>query len=87
MNPSHYLRATYYEKWLDGIARIFVEKGVVSEEDLRARTAFFSERPDAPATAALAGHLPARAPPMSGGCRTPSVRPGRRRALRSARPS
>jgi nitrile hydratase len=62
MNPSHYLRATYYEKWLDGIARIFVEKGVVSEEDLRARTAFFSGRPDAPATAALAGQLPARAP-------------------------
>jgi nitrile hydratase len=62
MNPSHYLRATYYEKWLDGIARIFVEKGVVSEEDLRARTAFFSGRPDAPATAALAGPLPARVP-------------------------
>ena len=62
MNPSHYLRATYYEKWLDGIARIFVEKGVVSEEDLRARTAFFGGRPDAPATAALAGQLPARAP-------------------------
>jgi nitrile hydratase len=61
MNPSHYLRATYYEKWLDGIARILVEKGVVSEEDLRARTAFFSGRPDAPATAALAGQLPARA--------------------------
>jgi nitrile hydratase len=45
MNPSHYLRATYYEKWLDGIARIFLEKGVVSEEDLRARTALRSARP------------------------------------------
>lgn len=66
MNPSYYLRATYYEKWLDGIVRIFVEKGVVSEEDLRARTAFFSERPDAPATAALAAPLPARAPSNAG---------------------
>jgi nitrile hydratase subunit beta len=66
MNPSYYLRATYYEKWLDGIARIFVEKGVVSEEDLRARTAFFSARPDAPATAALAAPLPARAPSNAG---------------------
>jgi len=62
MNPGHYLRATYYEKWLDGIARIFLEKGVVSEDDLRARIAFFSERPGAPATAALAGPLPARGP-------------------------
>jgi nitrile hydratase len=60
MNPSYYLRATYYEKWLDGIARLFVEKGVVSEDDLRARTAFFGERPEAPATAALAGPLPER---------------------------
>src|SRR5262245_42155253 len=55
MNPSHYLRATYYEKWLDGISRLFVEKRVVSEADLRARMAFFGERPDAPATAAVAG--------------------------------
>ncbi len=60
MNPSYYLRATYYEKWLDGIARLLVEKGVVSEDDLRARTAFFGERPEAPAAAALAGPLPER---------------------------
>ena len=60
MRPDHYLRATYYEKWLDGITRLFVEKAVVREEDLRARTAFFAERPEAPATAALAGPLPKR---------------------------
>jgi len=66
MNPSHYLRATYYEKWLDGIARVLVEKGVVSEEDLRERTAFFSERPDAPAAAALKAPLPEGAPSNPG---------------------
>ena len=60
MKPAHYLAATYYEKWLDGITRILVEKGVVSEEDVKARTAFFNARPDTPATAALPGPLPAR---------------------------
>src|SRR5262245_3806711 len=60
MIPAHYLRATYYEKWLDGIARLFVEKGVVTAEELRQREAFFSERPDAPAQAALTGPLPER---------------------------
>jgi len=66
MNPSDYLRVTYYEKWLDGITRVLVEKGVVGEDELRARTAFFVERPDAPATAALAAPLPERAPSNPG---------------------
>lgn len=60
MNPSHYLRATYYEKWLDGIARVYVEKGVIGGDELAARTAFFEARPDAPAAAAVAGPLPSR---------------------------
>ncbi len=29
MAPAHYLRATYYEKWLEGITRVLLEKGVV----------------------------------------------------------
>jgi nitrile hydratase len=62
MNPSHYLRASYYEKWLDGISRLLVEKGVVSAEELAARTGFFGDRPDAPATAAIQGTLPGRIP-------------------------
>ncbi len=62
MSPAHYLRATYYEKWLDGIARLFVEKGVVDKDELAARTAFFGERPDAPATAVLAAPLSERVP-------------------------
>jgi nitrile hydratase beta subunit len=65
MAPAHYLRATYYEKWLDGITRILVEKGVLGEEELAARRAFFEQRPDAPATAPLSGPLPARERPAS----------------------
>src|SRR4030095_693052 len=34
MAPAHYLRATYYEKWLDGVTRVLVEKGVVGAEGL-----------------------------------------------------
>ena len=54
MAPAHYLRATYYEHWLDGITRVLVEKGVVDAEELTAPQAFFERKPDAPATAALA---------------------------------
>lgn len=58
MEPAHYLASSYYERWLDGIARLLVEKGVVTEEEMKARVAFFGARPDAPATAALQGSLP-----------------------------
>ena len=62
MAPAHYLRASYYEKWLDGITRLFVEKGVVGEKELAERVDFFGDRPDAPAAAAIQGALPARVP-------------------------
>ncbi|HUM17736.1 MAG TPA: nitrile hydratase subunit beta [Candidatus Nitrosotalea sp.] len=63
MAPAHYLRATYYEKWLDGVTRLLIEKGVVGVEELAARRAFFEQRPDAPARAALSGPPPAREAP------------------------
>jgi nitrile hydratase len=62
MRPAHYLSATYYEKWLDGITRLLIEKGVVSEQEMQARAAFFVARPEAPATAALGGPPPAGVP-------------------------
>jgi nitrile hydratase subunit beta len=62
MAPADYLRASYYEKWLDGVTRLLVEKGVVGPEELAARQAFFEDRPDAPARAALAGAPPPRLP-------------------------
>ena len=53
MDPAHYLRSGYYEHWLDGVARVLVEKGVIGQDELDARTEFFSARPDAPAAAAV----------------------------------
>jgi len=61
MAPAHYLRATYYEKWLEGMTRILVEKGVVGAEELAARQAFFEQKPDVPAAAGLPGPPPRRA--------------------------
>jgi nitrile hydratase len=60
MPPARYLAATYYEKWLDGITRLYAEKGVIDADELRTREAFFAARPEAPAAAAVAGPLPSR---------------------------
>jgi nitrile hydratase beta subunit len=62
MPPAEYLRASYYEKWLDGITRLLIEKGVVGADELAERRAFFASRPDAPASAALPGPPPSRVP-------------------------
>jgi nitrile hydratase len=62
MGPAHYLRATYYEKWLDGVTRLLLEKGVVGAAELAARLAFFEQRPDAPAAQPLTAPLPPRPP-------------------------
>src|SRR5437763_1209259 len=61
MDPAHYLASSYFEHWLDGISRLLLEKGVVSAADLDARTEFFQEHPEEPATAAVTGPLPQRA--------------------------
>jgi nitrile hydratase subunit beta len=55
MEPAHYLASSYFEHWLDGIARILIEKGVIDLAELDARTAFFLERPGLPASAAARG--------------------------------
>jgi nitrile hydratase beta subunit len=62
MEPARYLSATYYEKWLDGITRLFVEKGVVSEDEVDARREFFRAQPDAPAAAPITHALSERVP-------------------------
>jgi nitrile hydratase subunit beta len=37
MEPARYLAATYYEKWLSAIERLYVEKGVITREELHDR--------------------------------------------------
>ena len=34
MSPAHYLRASYYEKWLRAITILLAAKGVLTEEEM-----------------------------------------------------
>jgi len=86
MDPAHYLGSTYYEHWFDGISRVLIEKDVISADELEKRTAFFIDRPDAPAIAAIAAPLPPEVQPDRNGARgfkrepaaEPRFRPGER---------
>ncbi len=42
MDPVHYLQSSYYEHWLDGAERLFVEKGYISRDEFDARVAELS---------------------------------------------
>ncbi len=48
MDPAHYLGSSYFEHWLDGVARVLAEKGVIDPAELEARAAKLRERPDTP---------------------------------------
>lgn len=37
MDPAAYLHASYYEKWLAAIERLYVEKGVITQDELESR--------------------------------------------------
>src|SRR3954451_3681352 len=39
LDPATYLASSYYEKWLESIVTNLVEKGIVSADDIVARTA------------------------------------------------
>ncbi len=39
MDPVDYLQSSYYEHWVDGAERLFVEKGFFSRDELDARMA------------------------------------------------
>ncbi|MCK1539841.1 MULTISPECIES: nitrile hydratase subunit beta [unclassified Bradyrhizobium] len=41
MNPFDYFKFRYYEKWLGGISRYFVEKGYITQAELDERTQGF----------------------------------------------
>jgi nitrile hydratase len=71
MAPVRYLESSYYERWLDGLCRVLVEKGIVTAEALDARTSFFSAHPDAPAASAVRTPLP---PVAAGDTSEPSFR-------------
>lgn len=42
LDPSYYLRALYYERWLTGLESLFIEAGTVDREELRERAEAFA---------------------------------------------
>lgn len=48
MEPAHYLGSSYYEHWLTAAATLFVEGGIVNQDELSARAGGFFpiSRPD-----------------------------------------
>ncbi|MEM7030849.1 MAG: nitrile hydratase subunit beta [Chloroflexota bacterium] len=47
MNPTHYLSASYYEKWLYARTQGMLEKGIFSQQELDAKIDYFSANPEA----------------------------------------
>lgn len=47
MEPAEYLRAPYYERWLTSIATNLIEAGVLTGDELDARTDLLRRQPDA----------------------------------------
>jgi nitrile hydratase subunit beta len=56
MEPAHYLRAPYYERWLSTVELNLIEGGFLTGEELDARTELLREGPEAtlPRSAAIA---------------------------------
>src|SRR5690242_15350753 len=39
MPPGHYLESSYYEHWLSAIERLLIERGLLTEDEMRQRMA------------------------------------------------
>ncbi len=48
MDPAHYLRAPYFERWLASMELNLIEGGFLTGEELDARTKLLREHPEAP---------------------------------------
>ncbi|MEA2585279.1 MAG: nitrile hydratase subunit beta [Thermomicrobiales bacterium] len=47
MEPAHYLRAPYFERWLASIERNLIQEGLLTDAELDARTEFIRRNPGA----------------------------------------
>jgi nitrile hydratase beta subunit len=66
MGAAEYLSTSYYEHWLAGIEILLSERGLVTPEELDARTEHYRQHPDAPlptAATRVSAPLPPPAPP------------------------
>jgi nitrile hydratase beta subunit len=64
--PVDYLRSSYYQRWLAGLERLLVERGVLSAAEIEQRVAELRRDPDRPLPEAdQPGQRPAPEPPGS----------------------
>jgi nitrile hydratase len=47
MDPAHYLRAPYFERWLATLELNLIEQGYLSRDELDARTEYYHHHPEA----------------------------------------
>jgi nitrile hydratase len=48
LHPVEYLAGRYYEHWIHTVEQNFIDKGIISHEELEERTRKYLENPDAP---------------------------------------
>jgi len=76
MDPLRYLEAAYYDRWYTSIERTLIEKGVVTKEELEARSALLHDHPNISSSQAKPPDAPAR----------PATRPTGRPFMRDGPP-
>jgi nitrile hydratase subunit beta len=93
MEPPRYLNSSYYERWLDGVTRVLIDKGVITPEEIEARASFLADHPEAAARPAATGSRPTTRPLLSTaetffrpGSAPPRFAPGDLVITRTARP-
>ena len=62
MEPAHYLRASYYERWLASTELNFLENGFLTSDELDDRTEYFRRHPEAIRPGGVATAAPREAP-------------------------
>jgi nitrile hydratase len=89
MDPAHYLRASYFERWLETVVTNLVEGGFLSTEELDARVELLRRQPDAALPCPPAGSTPtlAPAPEPALAAQTPRFAPGDAVITRNSHPT
>src|SRR5690242_2550932 len=83
LDPGVYLSATYYERWLAGLERLFLEKGYITREEMAAALDGWRPQPGvAPIEADGGGARPDARPDVNG--ETPRYSPGDRVRVRNS---
>lgn len=91
MDPARYLAASYYERWLASAETNLIEKGLISREELDARTDLLGRDPDAvpraATTAAAVAQPPVRRSPPADETAPPRFRVGDEVIARNVNPT